>query len=158
MENLCLLSAQQFCSRQPTYLGQQTIIHIFFLSGMDVNLTDFFFFKWKPSARLTAWKSCKSHSLLSNLLGTGHQEQVIEGCWLHDHMSLVSFKRAFKNVRVHPLMFMLMFIFFSFSQSMSNKNYPKLLIEVLQGYAYCRCPKGSCVLMLLDVGELFSPR
>lgn len=82
--------------------------------------------------------------------------RAVEG--LHDHMSLVSFKRAFKNVRVHPLMFMLMFIFFSFSQSMSNKNYPKLLIEVLQGYAYCRSPKGSCVLMLLDVGELFSPR
>lgn len=33
-------------------------------------------FKWKPLGRLTALKSCKSPSLLSNLLAAGHQEQV----------------------------------------------------------------------------------
>lgn len=35
---------------------------------------------------------------------------------LHDHMSLVSFKRAFKNVRVHPFMFMLMLLIFIFPE------------------------------------------
>lgn len=72
-------------------------------------------------------------------------------------MSLVFFKRAFKNVRVHPFMFVLMLLIFSFSQSMSNKNYPKFLMAVLQGYAYCRSLTCSCVHELLDVGELFSP-
>lgn len=83
MENLCLLSAQQFCSQQPACLGQQMkYLYCSFLSGVDANSVLFSFFsKWKPSARLTAWKSCKSHGLLSNLLGSGHQEQLIEGCW-----------------------------------------------------------------------------
>lgn len=82
--------------------------------------------------------------------------RAVEG--LRIHMSHVSFKSAFKNIRVHPFMFMLMLLIFSFSWSMSNKNYPKFLLAVLQGCVYCRSPKRSCVPKLLDVGEVFSPR
>lgn len=82
--------------------------------------------------------------------------RAVEG--LHDHISLVSFKRALRSVRVHPFMFMLMLLFFSFSQSLSNRNYPRFIMTVSQGYAYCRSLKCSCVCKLLDVGELFSPR
>lgn len=45
MENLCLLSAQQFCSRQPVWPGQQTVIHILQLPlwyGCEFMLFSFF--------------------------------------------------------------------------------------------------------------------
>ena len=78
---------------------------------------------------------------------------AVEG--LHDHMSLVSFKRAYENFRVLTFGFMPVLLILSFSQSMSSGYYHNFLMVVLEGYAYCRSLKRSYVLKLIDVGELF---
>lgn len=79
--------------------------------------------------------------------------RAVEG--LHDHMSLVSFKRAYENCRVLIFEFMLILFISSFSQSISKKYYLKFPMVILQGCAYCRSLKCSCENKLTHVGEQF---